>query len=132
MKKHKLFKPSKILVETLRGETQREHLLHRLHSVLLVQHGFSSVQAAKMFNDSPRALAYWVKRYEADGIAGLEDKTKPGRPPRLTAAQTKRLHTFVTQKKPTSARVVSDFLLSKFGVSLTPRQCMRILKRFRE
>ena len=132
MKKQKLFRPSKALVKTLRGETQREHLLHRLHSVILVQHGFSSVQAARMFNDSPRALAYWVKRYEAAGIAGLEDKAKPGRPSSLTAAQTKRLHTFVTQTNPTSARVVSAFLLSKFGVSLTARQCMRILKRFRE
>jgi transposase len=60
---------------------------HRLHAILLVAQGMSSRQTAQLLGDSPRTVAYWVQRFEAEGLAGLADADRPGRPRRLDQDQ---------------------------------------------
>jgi len=132
-------KPKSILTkgiqQQLRGETPRERLLHRLHSVILVLSGYSASEAARIHGDSPRAVAYWVNRFSDDGMAGLEDDQRPGRPSKLDERQIKKLQTFLKQAKrkteSINAETVAAFILSEFGVSLTARQCWRILNKLK-
>ena len=42
---------------------------HRLHAILMVAQGMSCRQAAQLLGDSPRTVAYWVKRFEAEGLS---------------------------------------------------------------
>ena len=60
---------------------------HRRHGLLLVAQGISCGQVGQLLGDAPRTVAYWVHRFEAEGLAGLVDGERPGRPPRLDDQQ---------------------------------------------
>src|SRR5512138_4041051 len=60
---------------------------HRLHGVLLVAQGMSCHQVAELLGDAPRTVAYWVNRFERDGLTGLTEEERPGRPRRLNEVQ---------------------------------------------
>ena len=126
---------TKTIKQQLGGETSRERLLHRLHSVILVLSGYSASEVARIHGDSPRAVAYWVSRFNGEGIAGLEDDQRPGRPSKLNERQIKRLRTFLAlaerKSESINAETLAAFILSEFGVSLTTRQCWRILNRLK-
>ena len=128
-------KLGKETLKTLRGNSSRERLLHRLHSVALVLKGYSASEAARLYGDSPRAVAYWVRRFEKAGLAGLEEEVRSGRPSRLLPTQWTRVEKFVNQQskqsKPVNGDVLATFLQAEFKIKLTPRQCWRILKRLR-
>jgi len=60
---------------------------HRLHALLIVAQGLSCRRAAGLLGDSPRTVAYWLNRFEAEGLSGLADAARPGRPRRLNEQQ---------------------------------------------
>jgi transposase len=132
-------KPKSVLTKNiqkqLRGTTSRERLLHRLHSVILVLSGYSASEIARIHGDSPRAVAYWVNHFKDEGMAGLEDDQRPGRPSKLDERQIKTLQTFLKKAERKSesinAETIAAFILSEFGVSLTARQCWRILNKLK-
>ena len=118
----------------MRGETETERLLHRLHCAVSVMAGrLSASEVARIYGDSPRAVAYWVTRFVEHGVAGLQEEKRLGRTPALNAANIKRLAQFVSERRAKSESVtgpvVADFIERSFAVRLTVRQCWRILKR---
>jgi transposase len=123
------------MVRDMCAESPQARLLHRLHSVALVAYGFSASEVARIFDDSPRAVAYWVKRFKQHGIAGLEEEARPGRPSKLNRAQMKRLQTFVKKSqassRPMKAETLAGYILKEFRIVLTISQCWRILKRLK-
>jgi len=124
------------MIRLLRGTTERERLLHRLHSVVLVLNGFSSSQAGRLYGDSARSVAYWVKRFKESGIGGLEEEQRSGRPTKLTPAQLKQVRAFIGKQiqagQTITAKNVSFFINQKFRVRLTVRQCRRIVNMLKE
>src|SRR5450755_4812958 len=60
---------------------------HRLHGVLLVAQGMTCPEVAHLLGDAPRSVEYWVGRFERDGLAGLLEGERPGRPRRLSEKQ---------------------------------------------
>lgn len=127
---------TKDVLESLRGTTPRERFLHRLHSVALVLNGFSASEAAALCGDSPRAVAYWVTRFNEGGARGLEEEQRPGRPSKLNAIQLKKAQRFVeqsgAQSKQVTAGAFAEFISKEFRISLTPRHCWRILNRLKK
>jgi transposase len=121
------------MVRDMCAKSPRERLLHRVHCVALVSYGFSASEVARIFKDSPRAVAYWVKRYKKDGLKGLHEDSRSGRPSKLTAPQMEKLGAFVAQSRAGSqsinAEKLSKYIHNEFGVSITIRQCWRILKK---
>ena len=57
---------------------------HRLHAILLVANGMSCPQAATMLGDSERTVRYWVQQFNEEGLQGLIDIERVGRPSRLS------------------------------------------------
>ena len=55
---------------------------HRLHGVLLVAQGMTCPEVAHLLGDSPRSVEYWVHRFERDGLGGLVEGERSGRPRR--------------------------------------------------
>ena len=135
MKQKKTFHITKAMLKELGGDSPRERLLHRLHSVALVLNGLSAVETGRIYGDSARAVSYWVTRFNQKGIEGLYEESRPGRPSRLSADQLKKLQTFVkqsmTSSKPVNAETAAAYILKKFEISLTHRQCWRILKKLK-
>ena len=126
---------SNSISKTLHGDTARERLLHRAHAVTLVLSGVSSSQVGRIYGDSPRAVAYWVTRFKKEGLDGLQDEAKPGRPSTLTSSQIsklqKHLSHFQEESESKKAEKSANYILKEFGITLTVRQCWRILKRLK-
>lgn len=109
---------------------------HRLHGVLLVAQGMSCRQAAAVLGDAPRTVEYWVRAYGRGGLAGLQEKPRSGRPPRLTAEQLKSIDR-VLRQSPESAGITANlwdgkllaaFLEKRWSVHLGVRQCQRLFR----
>lgn len=106
---------------------------HRLRSVRLVLAGASTVKVGKKYGDSPGAVGQWVKRFKEHGAKGLESAARSGRPSSLTTSQQRRLEAYLEKERAESRKVsggiLATFIVRTFGVTLTRRQCERILKR---
>ena len=73
-----------------RGEENRRAAL-RMLAIANALDGFDRDEAARLAGMSRQALCDAVKRYNAEGLAGLYDRAKPGRPRRLDAEQESEL-----------------------------------------
>jgi len=109
---------------------------HRLHGVLLVAQGMSCRQAAAVLGDAPRSVEYWVRAYSRSGLAGLQEKQRPGRPPRLTAAHLAMVGDALRQSPESvgitanlwDGKTLAAFIESEFSVQLGVRQCQRLFR----
>ena len=111
---------------------------HRLHAVLMVAQGMSCAAAGNLLGDSPRTVAYWVNRFEAEGLSGLADADRPGRPRRLNNEQLEQIQQAL-RSNPSDfgltgnlwdGKMLSRFIHQRFGVELGVRQCQRMFRRF--
>ncbi len=118
--------------EILRTEESRYQ--HRLHGILLVCRGTSCREVAELFGHSPRTVQYWVRRFEADGFAGLQETPRPGRPPGLDARLRRSLGRDL-RRPPRDlgypqtlwdGKLLSHHLAERFAVRLGVRQCQRL------
>lgn len=131
---------SRRVVLELLGEIRRSALSryhHRLHAVLLVAQGLTCPEVARLLGDSPRAVQYWIHRFQARALAGLREDTRPGRPARLSQAQLQTLSAALRLPPPHSGleglrwdgKLLSALLKNQFGLTLGVRQCQRLFRR---
>ena len=129
-----------VMVLALQEEIQRSHESrydHRLHGVLLVAQGLSPPAVARLLGDAPRTVEYWVHRFEAQGLAGLREGVRPGRPSRLDPAQVARVQAAL-RGKPADVGLRGNLwdgktlaaYVRQLGVALRPRQCRNLLRRW--
>lgn len=109
----------------------------RMLAIALVMEGSDRTTAARSCGMDRQTLRDWVHRYNAEGIAGLVERRRPGRPPRLTGEEVKALveiveagpdvavHGVVRWRCVDLAKVVAE----RFDVALSERQVGRILNR---
>jgi transposase len=62
--------------------TNSADLRSRCQIVLLSHDGYATAQVAKLVRFSEDTVLFWLDRYEAEGIAALEERPRPGRPPK--------------------------------------------------
>jgi transposase len=77
-------------VAELRRLARRERdgrVAARLLALANVLVGMRRVAAARAAGMDRQTLRDWVIRFNAEGVAGLRDRPRPGRPPRLTEGQ---------------------------------------------
>ena len=70
-------------------------VVQRILGIALILDGSGRGEAASLVGLDPQTLARAVEHYNADGIAGLKDRTSPGRPPKLTREQSADLKRMV-------------------------------------
>lgn len=110
---------------------------HRLHAVLLVAHGMSCPQVGRLLGDAPRTVEYWVHRFEEEGLSGLVDLERPGRPSRLNDEQYREIGEVLRQSPLDvgldtnlwDGKTLSKFIESRYGISLGVRQCQRLFRQ---
>jgi transposase len=69
------------LTRWLRSSSIRSSLARRARIVLLAADGLSNVDIARRVGGSRQTVLDWRKRFEANGIDGLHDAPRSGRPP---------------------------------------------------
>jgi len=117
--------------------TEEARYDHRLHGVLLVAQGMSAPKVAQLMGDGTRTVEYWVERFNRDGLAGLADGERPGRPQRLNAGQLEQVAQ-VLRASPRDTglkanlwdgKTMAQWLKQEYGIALSVRQCQRLFRQ---
>ena len=121
--------------EIQRSEESRHD--HRLHGVLLVAQGMTCPDVARLLGDAPRSVEHWVNRFQQQGLGGLTERERSGRPPRLSEKQRKEVDG-VLRQKPSDAgmrvnlwdgKTLSAWIDKTYGIQLRVRQCQRLFRQ---
>jgi transposase len=127
------------VVMVLQDEIQRSDEArydHRLHAILLVAKGMTCPAVAEFLGDAERTVRYWVRRYLSDGLQGLIEDERSGRPRRLSEKQMQKIGN-ILRGAPADAglrgaiwdgKTLSAYVRKEFGVMLGARQCQRIFR----
>jgi transposase len=107
----------------------------RLLAIAMVMEGSDRSTAAKTCGMERQTLRDWVHRYNAEGVAGLADRPRPGRPPRLSGAQLDALVELVEAGPDVATDGVvrwrcadlKGVIAARFAVALSERLVGRIL-----
>src|SRR5438067_3146478 len=107
----------------------------RAQMVLLSARGYSVRQIAEIFEVGEDRVRQWLHRYRREGPAGLEDRPRPGRPPKERLAR--QIVDTQASNPPCNSGLVQScwtvgllaaFLLSRCGLDLSPSSVRRHLK----
>src|SRR3954453_1653146 len=79
------------------GRCRDARAARRMLALALVLEGGSRAEAARAAGMDRQTLRDWVHRYNAEGLAGLSDRRRPGPRPRLSPEQEAELVTAVEQ-----------------------------------
>ncbi|MDT8426304.1 MAG: helix-turn-helix domain-containing protein [Methyloprofundus sp.] len=130
---------SRLLQDVLESSADAR-FLHRLHCVFLVRQGLQSSIVAQYFNYAPSTVSRWVRQFNESGSEGLKDSCKPGRPKSLSSEQLQRLKRHIAQSPANfgynhypawDGKCLQGHLEKFCAVSLSIRQCQRLLKQLR-
>ena len=119
-----------------RHEPNRRAAL-RMLAIANALEGMSRAEAARLVGMERQALRDAVVRYNAEGVAGLHDRPKPGRPERLSEAEQAALAARVfrgpdPERDGVAAWTRADlcgWLEERFGKPFHPSSLSRVLKR---
>lgn len=138
MKAHTIDDPALIL--GLQDEIRRSDEArydHRLHAVLAIAHGMKCREVSAFLGDSSRTIQSWMKRFQEEGLAGLADADRPGRPRRLTAAQMEMIGGALRRSPDDSGmsggvwdgKMLSAYISREFRMDIGVRQCQRLFRQ---
>jgi len=124
-------------LDRLYRQTRSVRLRTRAHALLLIaEQGLSSAEAAATVRMSPLSVVRWVKRYNAEGVEGLSDRPRPGKPCKASPQYRERLLELV-RRRPRSLglefslwtlRRLSDFMAEETGERISHEGIRRYLK----
>lgn len=132
-------RPAEELRRLAATETNRRAAM-RMRAIANSLDGMSRAEAAQAAGMSRQALRDAVTRYNAEGLAGLYDRPKSGRPSRLTWGQwleLKRLREprgnegakALRSNHPMAIEIICGRCEEAFGVTYTQQAMRRLLKR---
>ena len=128
------------LLRALANTGPEQRFMHRLHCVVLVAEGHSCAEVARWFGGSRRTIERWLHSFEKDGIEGIRaQRGGGGRPAKLTGVRLRELAVELGRPpvvsgyrdRKWSGRLVAVHVARRYGVTLQPRQCQRILRQIR-
>lgn len=108
----------------------------RIAAILLLLQGWKSTEVAELFGLTRWSVVKWIQKINAQGMSGVEETKRPGRPCRLNKDIQQALER-VLQKTPRSLGlkrnrwdgvVVVEYLERVHGVRLKMRQAQRWIR----
>ena len=120
--------------------SREQRFCYRALCVLLITEGHRPNQVAEWLGEHTRTLERWRKRFVENGLDGLIDETSPGRPPKLSGDEWKRLQNdlahppanFGLDGNKWQGKLLRTHLAARYGVDFSLRQCQRLLKQHRQ
>lgn len=108
---------------------------NRIKAILLNSDGRSSSQIAEVLNVSREITSKWLKTFEEQGVDGLLEGHRSGRPPKLSEVE-KIILCDIVDSGPVAygystgvwtSKVISDVICSEFGISYHPGHVRKLL-----
>ena len=125
-------------LETLYRKTKAPRYRSRAQMVLLAaEHGLNAPAIAAIVRESDDTVLRWLKRYVAEGVEGLMDAPKSGRPALVTQAYRAELLQ-VVRRRPRSLDLpfslwtlqrLIDYMAEQTGVRVAMGTMHRVLKQ---
>jgi transposase len=79
------------------AKTSQAKQARRILAIAMVLDGHDRALAAQAGGMDRQTLRDWVHRYNAEGLAGLVDRPRPGRPPSLTEDQQRQVAQWIEE-----------------------------------
>ena len=111
----------------MRSKDCDKRTFKRLQSIKLNATGYSIVQISDLLEVHYKSAYNWISRYEKEGVEGLKDKSKSGRPPILTEADKHRVEEFI-KETPQQPKVVLARVEAELHKSISRDTLRRVLK----
>jgi transposase len=126
-------------LETVRKQTKEARVFRRAQAVREVVAGHHVNAVSATFHFTHSALRTWVQRLAQQGLQGLVDRPRPGRPPKVTCARAKYLNRLVDQdplqhgslSAQWRCRALATVLARETGVQLGRESVRGVLKKTR-
>ncbi len=118
----------------LRQRTTERRAHERLQMIRAVAEGATIPQAAAVLGHHPQTVRKCVKRFAAAGFAGLADRPRAGRPPRVSEADLLALEHRLDEDAITGARTwtlgqAAGWLAEEQAVTISPDRLGVLLER---
>ncbi len=114
----------------LRARRSEQRVVERARIVLLAADGLSNLEIAERLSIDADTVGKWRSRFAGEGLAGLEDRSRPGRPLVYDHDDRLKIVKTVTEEPPDpashwSGRQIAEVLSDEVGISRS--QIWRIL-----
>lgn len=107
-----------ILRSWLRASKTQRSLSERAHMILLCGDGLTATEVSEKLSKRLRTVQMWRKRYLEQGLSGLEDRPRSGRPRQLSPAKVRAILKATVESIPQEATYWSVRLMAEYaGVS---------------
>jgi transposase len=110
---------------------------NRLHGVLLHCNGMTCERIAGVLGHGVRTVQYWIRKFNVDGFAGLQDHEGRGRRSRLENKEIEKIGRDL-RKTPRDfgyiqnlwdGKILSYHIEKRYGKTMGVRQCQRLFHR---
>ena|SRR5919204_1274972 len=126
-------------LDTFLKQTKAARVFRRAQAVREVVKGQRLQTVSDTLTFTYSALRKWVHRFAHQGLQGLVDRPRPGRPPKVTCALEQHLNRLVEQDplqhgaihSQWSCRELATVLARQTGVQLSPESVRGALKKMR-
>jgi transposase len=103
----------------------------RAQAVLLAARGLPNIEIERLIGLGREHVAEWRRRFTAEGIAGLRERPRPGRPPTFGPDVRQALVETISSSPHGSSRwtihSLAEALAERLGISISRSQVRRIL-----
>lgn len=100
----------------------------RAHALLLNARGYKVAQLREWFETRHETVSSWLDRWEAEGITGLFDQPRRGRPATFTEEEAARFIGYIDEN-PHQPRAAAARLQEETGKEASPDTFKRLLKK---
>src|SRR6266540_3108882 len=110
----------------------------RIRAVRQIEQGVHPEQIAQALGMTRAAVYSWLAKYREGGLDALKARPVPGRPPKLSGAQLRRLYALIVGNDPRQLQfafalwtrdMVRDLIRREFGVHLSAVSVGRLLRK---
>jgi transposase len=99
--------------------------------------GMNAPKVARLLGDGVRTVEYWVERFNEDGLAGLVEGERPGRPRKLSIEQLEELEVILRASPRVQGvsanlrdgKTLGHWIEKRWGMELSTRQCQRLFRQ---
>src|ERR1041385_3161240 len=116
------------LLHRIYQESQHHRVRQRAHCIALSCQGINTTALMAIFSVDRITIYHWFEAWEAQHFAGLYDKKRCGRPPKLTDEEQKKAQCYLEQH-PRDIRKVVHLLEQDTTKRVSPKTIKRLVKK---
>src|SRR5215510_1560953 len=125
---HNLSPETHSLLHRIYKESQHHRVRQRAHCILLSSQGINTTALMAIFSVDRITIYHWFDAWEAQHCAGLYDKKRCGRPPKLTDEEQTKVQHYLEQH-PRDIRKVVHLLEQDTSKRVSTKTIKRLVKK---